>query len=285
MKIKLALAQTAPKLGNIEQNLQDHLRLVADAEKAGADLVLFPELSLTGYNLQDLASTVAIRPTSEDPIFSQLLRASANIDIVFGFVEQDERHRFFISAAYLSRGKLLHTHRKVYLPSYGIFDEGRYFAAGEQLRAFDTRFGRVGMLICEDFWHISAPYALWQDGADLFLFISASPGRGVTDEIIGSAAWVETIHRSYSGLFTSFIAHCNRVGFEDGLNFWGGSTVHDPDGKPIAQAPYDDPALLIAELDLAQLRRTRTRLPLLRDENPDLLRRELDRIRKAQTGA
>ena len=278
MKFTLALAQIAPKLGDVQHNLQEHLSLIASAKKQGAGLVIFSELSLTGYNVQDLVPSVAIHANIQDPVFASLLQAAEGIDVIVGFVEEDDRNRFYISAAYLSDGKAVHVHRKVYLPSYGIFDEGRYFAKGDSVRAFDTRFGRAGMLVCEDFWHISAPYALWMDGADLFFFISASPGRGITDEIIGSAAWVETIHRSYSGLFTSFITHCNRVGFEDGLNFWGGSTVHDPDGKVIAKAAYDDPALLFAELDLAQIRRTRTRLPLLRDENPNLLMNELKRI-------
>jgi NAD+ synthase (glutamine-hydrolysing) len=133
-------------------------------------------------------------------------------------------------------------------------------------------------LICEDFWHVSSPYSLWLDGADLFLMTSASPGRGVTEEILGSAKWVETVNQTYAGLFTSFFAHANRVGFEDGLNFFGGSTVFDPDGKLVAHASYNDECLTIAELDLNQLRRTRTRLPLLRDERPEVILRELQRV-------
>jgi predicted amidohydrolase len=107
---------------------------------------------------------------------------------------------------------------------------------------------------------------------------SASPGRGVTDDQLGSAKWVETINQTYAGLFTCFVAHTNRVGFEDGLNFWGGSTVFDPDGKLIVKAPNDIETVTYANLDLAQLRRTRSRLPLLRDEQPELVLRELERI-------
>jgi predicted amidohydrolase len=99
-----------------------------------------------------------------------------------GFVEEDQRNRFYIASAYLSGGKVLHVHHKVYLPTYGLFDEGRFFAAGNGVSAFDTRFGRVGMLICEDFWHASLPYLLWLDGADVFMFASASPGRGLPGE-------------------------------------------------------------------------------------------------------
>src|SRR5690606_31170911 len=131
-----------------------------------ADLLIFPELSLTGYVLQDLVPMVALKPVKTDPIFSHLFKASQKLDLVVGFVEEDRRNRFFISAAYLSKGELIHTHHKVYLPTYGLFDEGRFFAWGDSIKAFDTRFGRMGMLICEDFWHASPPYLLWLDGAD-----------------------------------------------------------------------------------------------------------------------
>lgn len=278
MKLSLALAQINTKLGDVEANLDKHLALAHEAWKSGADLVLFPELSLTGYVLQDLAADAARRPTAQDPLFKKLLQASKNLDMVVGFVEEDSRYRYYISSAYLSDGGIAHIHRKVYLPTYGIFDEKRYFAAGDSFRAFDTKFGRAGLLICEDFWHVSSPYTLWLDGADLFWLTSASPGRGVTDQIIGSAQWVQDVNRSYSGLFTSFFAHANRVGFEDGLNFFGGSTVFDPDGRLLTQAPFNDEGLTLAELDLAQLRRTRTRLPLLRDERPELVQKELARI-------
>lgn len=277
-KLTIALAQINTKLGDIQSNLEKHLKLVHQARLQGADLLVFPELSLTGYVLQDIASSVAIHPTINNPVFKALLHASNDIDLVVGFVEEDERYRYYISAAYLSEGKVLHIHRKVYLPTYGIFDEKRYFAAGNSFRAFDTRFGRMGLLICEDFWHVSSPYTLWMDGADIMLFTSASPGRGVTEEILGSAQWVETVNRSYAGLFTTFVAHANRVGFEDGLNFWGGATVYDPDGKLVVKAPYDKEGITIAELDLNQLRRTRIRLPMLRDERSDVVLKELQRI-------
>jgi NAD+ synthase (glutamine-hydrolysing) len=279
MKLTLALAQISTHLGDVEANLEKHLALVREARVSGADLLVFPELSLTGYALQDLASTVAHKPTSEDPVFRQLLAASQDIDLVVGFVDEDRRHRFFISTAYLSRSEVVHVHHKVYLPTYGLFDEGRFFAWGDEVRAFDTRFGRVGILICEDFWHASPPYLLWLDGADIFLFSSASPGRGLRDEPqLESARWVEHINRAYASLFTSFIAHANRVGFEDGLNFWGGSTVFDPNGELLAKGPYHQEALTLTEIDLNQLHRTRTRLPLLRDERTSLVQRELARI-------
>ncbi|MBC8333923.1 MAG: hypothetical protein H8E29_01540 [Anaerolineales bacterium] len=283
--LKLALAQINTKLGDVDANLEKHLDLIGRAREQDAGLILFPELSLTGYTLQDLTPSVAHSPTKDDPIFRPLLEASQEIDIVVGFVNEDNRHRFYIADAYLSEGEVLHVHHKVYLPTYGLFDEGRFFALGDSIRAFDTRFGRVGMLICEDFWHISPPYLLWLDGADILLLTSASPGRGLKDDDrLESARWVEHTNRAYANLFTSFVAHSNRVGYEDGLNFWGGGTVYDPNGELIAKGPYHEEALTFAELDLNQLHRTRARLPLLRDERTALVQRELRRILEANDG-
>jgi len=279
MQLNIALAQINTALGDVQTNLDKHLALIADAKKKNADLVVFPELSLTGYVLQDLVPSVAHQPTDDDPVFKQLLKASQNLDLVVGFVDEDSRHRFYIASTYLSGGKVLHVHRKVYLPTYGLFDEGRFFAWGDSVRAFDTRFGRMGLLICEDFWHASPPYLLWLDGADVMLFSSASPGRGLNDdEKLESARWVERVNQTYASLFTSFVAHSNRVGFEDGLNFWGGATVFDPNGELLVRGPYHEEALVFVTLDLNQLHRTRARLPLLRDERTSLVVRELQRI-------
>ena len=268
-----------PKLGDVDANLALHLQMIEQAAEQGVELLVFPELSLTGYRLHDLAFHVAMQVTERNPVFGRLLDASRDMDIVVGFVEADRRQKFYISAAYLSRGEILHVHRKVYLPTYGMFDESRYFAWGDAVRAFDTRFGRIGLLICEDFWHMSAPYLLWLDGADLLVFTSASPGRGLaTEQKIGSAKWVEHINQAYASIFTNFVIHTNRNGFEDGVTFWGGSTVFDPEGVMLAQGPYYEDALVTAKLDMGQLRRTRIRLPLLRDERVGLTTREMERI-------
>jgi predicted amidohydrolase len=279
MKLNLALVQINTKLGDVGANLEKHLSLAKQARQDGIDLLVFPELSLTGYVLQDLVPAVACRAEQDDPVFRPLLAASRGIDLVVGFVDEDTRHRFYIAEAYLAQGKVAHVHHKVYLPTYGLFDEGRFFAPGNSVRAFDTRFGRVGMLICEDFWHASPPYLLWLDGAELLLFSSASPGRGLNAEPkLESSSWVEHINAAYASLFTTFVAHANRSGYEDGLNFWGGSTVFDPNGKLLVQGPYHEEALTKAEIDLNQLHRVRARLPLLRDERPELVQHELERI-------
>ena len=285
MRIKLGLAQIYPKLGDLEHNLALHLDYVRQAQAQGVELLVFPELSLTGYQVQDLVPEVAIASDAGDEVFGALLEASAEIDIVFGFVHRDRRNRFFIANAYLSAGEALHVHHKLYLPTYAMFDESRYFAQGNSVRAFDTRFGRLGMLICEDFWHVSPAYLLWLDGADILILNSSSPSRGLneSDRLMGTR-WVEMVNQAYGSMFTSYIVHCNRVGYEDGKNFWGGSSVVDPDGEFMTHGLYFDEALITQEIDLNQLHRTRTRLPLLRDERPGLVRRELGRILSENLG-
>ena len=279
MKLNIALAQINTRLGDVPANLEKHLALISKAQSSGAELIVFPELSLTGYGLQDLVPGVVHEASADDLIFAPLLEASHKIDMVVGYVDEDSRHRFFIASAYLSGGKVVHVHHKTYLPTYGLFDEGRFFDWGDAVRAFDTRFGRIGILICEDFWHASPPYLLWLDGADLFLLTSASPGRGLSKEpALESARWVEHINSAYASLFTSFVVHTNRVGYEDGLNFWGGSTIYDPNGDLLSKAPYHEETLLISEIDLNQLHRTRARLPLLRDERTALVLHEMRRI-------
>lgn len=285
MRLTVGLGQIYPKLGDVKANLAKHLDFVRQADAQGVDLLVFPELSLTGYYVQDLVPEVAVRATRDDEVFRAMLDASASMDIVFGFVHADTRQRFYIASAYLSRGECLHIHHKVYLPTYGMFDDGRYFDQGGSIRAFDTRFGRIGMLICEDFWHMSAPYILWQDGADLLVFISNSPSRGVSASEGGRltvSRWVELINQAYASAFTAYVVHVNRVGYEDGRNFWGGSSIANPDGEFLTRGQYFDEALIVQEIDLNQIHRTRSQLPLLRDERPHLVQRELARILNGQ---
>ena len=285
MRITIGLAQIYPKLGDLKHNLAVHLDYIERARSESVDLLVFPELSLTGYQVQDLVPEVALTAAAKDPVFAQLLRASRDIDIVVGFVHEDARNRFYIANAYLAAGKKLNIHHKLYLPTYAMFDESRYFAQGNSVRAFDTRFGRVGMLICEDFWHVSPPYLLWLDGADLLILNSSSPSRGLNaDDRLSGTRWVEHVIQAYGSMFTSYILHCNRVGYEDGKNFWGGSAVVDPDGEFMTSGLYFDEALVTQEIDLNQLHRTRARLPLLRDERPGLVRRELGRILSENLG-
>jgi len=279
----LGLAQINTRLGDVRQNLEKHLAMVDSARKDGVDLLAFPELSLTGYMLQDQVPSVACAPSPEDNVFAPLLKASRDLDLVVGFVDVDSRFRYYIASAYLSGGEVLHVHRKVYLPTYGLFDEGRFFSPGETMAAFDTRFGRIGMLICEEFWHASSPYLLWLDGAELMLFLSASPVRGLSDDAqLESVAWVERVGQAYASLFTVHIGHAVRVGVEDGLLFGGRATAFAPNGNLLAAGPDFEEGLTLATIDPDHVRRTRIRLPLLRDERPAWVERQLAGLRLGQ---
>ena len=281
MKFKLALAQFAPRLGDVDTNLKIIADYIARARAEHTDLLVFPELALTGYYLKDLVPTVAARPAPDDPRLAPLLAASRDLDIVIGFVEEDARYRYYIAAAYLSEERVVHVHRKVYLPTYRLFDDGRFFAPGNTFRAFNTRFGRMGLLICEDAWHLSSPYVLWQDGADFLIDVSASPGYGISSsDELANADLVKTFLRTYASILTTFVVFSNRVGMEDGIAFWGGSHVLTPDGATLAAAPHFNDALVCAEIDTDALRRARLGLPILRDEQRELVRHELGRVAK-----
>lgn len=276
----IALAQISPALGDLERNLALHEKTAEEAIGRGASLLVFPELSLTGYFLKDLVSAVALPMTS--PILGKLRDLSRRIDLVVGLVEESPEHLFYNAAIYLSMGEIQHVHRKVYLPTYGIFDEQRYFAEGGRIRTFRARVGRSAILICEDMWHPSAAYVASLDGMEILLSPSASPGRGGLEEgkfFTNARAW-ETINRAYAQLFTCYVLYANRVGYEDGACFWGGSEAIAPSGEPVAKAEYLSEEILVVEIDPAEVRRARTVNPLLRDERLDVTLRELERMRR-----
>lgn len=284
--IRVSLAQIAPRLGVLDENLARHRSLLAEARAGGADLVVFPELGLTGYQLQDLAAEVAM--SADDPRLAELAALAIDFSAVVSFVEESTDHRLFIAAALLEDGVVRHIHRKLYLPTYGLFDERRFFAAGDQLRAVPSRLGvGVGLGVCEDFWHLSVPQVLALDGAQILINVSSSPGRDLaaTHEVgLGTATSWRTLMRTYAQLTTSFVVFCNRVGVDESISFWGGSEVIDPTGAAVLSAPLYDEGLFTVDISVADIRRERIGLPLLRDERPELQVRELERIVAERAG-
>lgn len=272
------LAQIKPKLGCVADNLaliEEHIqRAITDK----ADLIVFPELALTGYFLKDLVPEVALR--TDSPEIARLRELSRNISIAVGFVEVTDDYRFFNTALYLEDGVILHLHRKVYLPTYGLFDEQRYLARGERFRAFHTKFGRMGLLICEDMWHLSASYILAMDGATTLICLSSSPGRGVEGDTLGSAEAWQRLTSTTAMFLNSRILYCNRVGFEDGINFWGGSEYVAPSGESLVRGRLLEEDSVTAKLDEGALRRERIFSPMLRDENLFVTMQELRRIER-----
>jgi predicted amidohydrolase len=284
--LRVALVQLAPRLGLVEENLERHLAELARAREGGADLVVFPELGLTGYLLQDLNADVAMR--LDDPRVEQLVAATSGLSAVVSFVEESDDHRLFISAVLMEDGDIRHVHRKVFLPNYGLFDERRFFAPGSLLRATSSRLGlSLGICVCEDFWHLATPQLLALDGAQILINVSSSPGRdvaAVNDGGLGTASSWRTINRTYAQLTTSFVIFVNRVGVDESISFWGGSEVIGPDGSTVFGAPLHDEGLFLVDLDRAALRRERIALPLLRDERPEVVLRQLERIVRERSG-
>src|SRR5947208_16847029 len=185
-------------------------------------------------------------------------------------------------------GDITHVHRKLYLPTYGLFDERRFFAPGDVLRATPSRLGvGVGIAICEDFWHLTVPQLLALDGAQILINVSSSPGRDLaaTHEVgLGTATSWRILMRTYAQLTTSFIVFCNRVGVDESISFWGGSEVIAPSGEPLFSAPLFDEGLFTVDIELADVRRERIALPLLRDERLELQARELARVISERAG-
>jgi predicted amidohydrolase len=284
--LTIALAQIAPKLGQLDDNLATHADLIEEARRQDARLVVFPELGLTGYLLQDLAAEVAMRV--DDPRLAELAAAARGLSTVVSFVEESADHRLFIAAALLEDGAIRHVHRKLFLPTYGLFDERRFFAAGDLLRATPSRLGvGLGLAVCEDFWHLTVPQLLALDGAQVLVNVSSSPGRDLaaTNEVgLGTANSWRTLMRTYAQLTTSLVVFCNRVGVDESISFWGGSEVILPSGEALFSAPLFEEGLFVVEAPLADLRRERLTLPLLRDERPELQVRELSRIVAERAG-
>jgi predicted amidohydrolase len=284
--LRIALAQIAPRLGMLDENLARHHEVIRETRGNEAGLVVFPELGLTGYLLQDLASEVAIR--LDDPRLATLAAETKGMSAVVSFVEESGDHRLFIAAALLEDGAIRHVHRKLFLPTYGLFDERRFFAAGDMLRATPSRIGvGVGIAICEDFWHLPVPQLLALDGAQVLINISSSPGRDLaaTNEVgLGTATSWRLLMRTYAQLTTSFVIFCNRVGIDESISFWGGSEVIAPSGQPLFSAPFFEEGVFTVDVSLSDVRRERVALPLLRDERPELEVRELSRIVAERAG-
>lgn len=278
MTLRIAVAQCAPALGAFKRNVALHTEWIERARTGGAALVVFPELSLTGYYVKDLAGDLAC--AANDDRLRPIADASHDIDVSAGFVERGEDARLHIAQGYWSRGKLVHVHRKVYLPTYGIFDDGRYFGPGDRFDVFPSVAGPAGIAICEDLWHVSVPYLYAATGATVVFSPASSPGRGVAEGgDLGTAESCRLMDRFYAQYLTLYVVFANRVGHEDGIAFWGGSEVVAPDGTVVARAKEFDEDLLFAEVDRDLVARERDRNPLIRDERPELVQAQLARAR------
>lgn len=266
--VRIGLAQIDGRLGDVEGNVERHLDWIARAREADVDLLLFPELSLTGYHLLHLTSRVALPPGS--PVLARLAQAAGPMRVVLGFVEESETGVLYNSAAVLSAGEPVFVHRKLYLPTYGIFQDSRFFGEGRRLETVDLPWGKAGVLICEDLWHPELARRLAATGVRLLLVISAAPGRVGAQDVPESHETWELLTRSTAVLNTCWVAYCNRVGWEEGAFYPGVSHVVRPGGEVVQRAPVLEEHLQVTEIDLRDADRLRWRLPLLHNERFDI---------------
>ncbi len=282
MEIKISLAQINPSLGDLEKNREKHIKFIEKAIEEKANLVVFPELSLTGYKLNDLAMEVALSPN--DTFLMPFLSLGKQIDIAFGFVEKGKDKNVYNSAMFIEDRKIKNVYRKIYLPTHGMFQELRFMGRGNKVEVFDTKIGRIAMLICRDIFHPSLLFLAYAQHADFILGMSNMPLRGLSGEEPAIQTMVENALYSYSNFFAEFIVFVNRVGFEDGLGFYGGSLISTPSGRKEAFAGILDENLTTGEIDTNDIYRRRQSFPLLREEDLNIIKNNLDRIVKVKNG-
>ncbi|MCJ7768609.1 carbon-nitrogen hydrolase family protein [Candidatus Bathyarchaeota archaeon] len=263
-KLHIALAQISCYQGNKEKNLETIKENVVRAKREGAQLVIFPELSLTGYVVRDQIYELAERIPGPSTRIVEKLAKENELHIIFGMPETSEKAQatLYNSAVLVGPNGLIGKYRKMYLPTHSIFEEKRYFRPGYQVAVYDTKLGKIGLVICYDIYFPEVTRLTRLKGAQLIVCISASPGiRRAFFETLTAARAIEN---------TTFLAYVNRAGIEDGLQFWGGSRIIGPSGRIIAEAKYDEEDFVVAEMDYADAKQVEAFVPTLRDLRPEL---------------
>ena len=273
--VTLALAQFQPRKGDYAGNLARVGELLAQAVslEPRPQLVCFPESALSGYFLEGGVREHAVTAGRLAADLHRIYGSGPPIDVCVGFYEV-WRNKLYNSALYVSLGETMplvrHVHRKVFLPTYGLFDEERFVERGRDIRAFDTPWGRAAILVCEDAWHSLSGTIAALDGAQLIVVPSAPPARGAwpkTDEVPGPASvsrW-ERLTRDMADEHGLYIALVNLVGSEAGKQFPGCAMLAGPKGEVRARGPLWQEALVTATIDLADVTRARADMPLIAD--------------------
>ncbi len=269
--LRLGLCQISPGLFNVQKNFEQIILGIEKCTQQKSDLIVFPELSLTGFNLGSRAMEM-VEEISNQGVLDRLIEITgdAGIDLVIG-LPLAEGDKIYNSSIYLSKGVVLGTHRKIYLADYGHCQEHKYFQSGEKITCIDTEFGRVAILISEDAWHVSTFLLAVQMGAKIIIICSATSvvDRQKLYEV--QFAW-ETINNAIAFSQTVYVVYANRSGEEDELVFWGGSHVTGFDGQQLSKAKIFAEDYIFADLDLGVLEKVRKEFPLVSKEKNFLTR-------------
>ncbi|MCA0445112.1 MAG: acyltransferase [Bacteroidetes bacterium] len=243
--LSTALVQFNSRLLDLQANLKRHIKFATEAIEKGAKIIVFPELSLSGYNLQDAVYDVAI--SEENPIFDELKPLSQFASLLIGFPERGSDGELYNSACLIEAGKVKIAHRKRYLPTYNVFDESRFFTRGNDISVIDTAVGKIGVLICEDSWHPSLAYLLAHQGMELLIIMAASPYRSeLASETLDISSKWKIICQSYATTLSLPVVFCNRTGSEDGILFWGGSASYKAGGQEAGKLPLFEEGVLFS---------------------------------------
>lgn len=301
--MKVAVYQTNPKLLDLKTNLDEVIAKISQGKEKGADLIVFPELALTGYFVGPRYHEVALRLDSEE--MKKLASKTKGTAAVVGFIEESRSMNFYDSALVAVDGEILFAYRKLNLPNYGSFEERKYFAPGKQVPVFRLHGFAIATFICNDMWHPSLPYLGVCRKADIFVTIINSLDGSMGDEFSNVETW-GIINTFYSRVFGIYNVCANRVGEESLKNrraraealsetnktgkksnsrkqmkihrFWGGSEIVNPYGQTIAKAALYEPDEIFGEVTRDLLRKKRILLPYLRNDDPYFTYRELERI-------
>ena len=275
--MRISLAQLNSRLGDIDANLETAHRAVETAVGDSAHLVVFPELFLTGYSVGEVDADLSMRPN--DPRIKELARSAGETGLVLGFVEAGPPGpHTYNSTVYYEAGRLVHVHRKLYLPAYWPFEERSHFTPGPTLRAFDASPDtRMAVLCCNDAWQPQLAFLATQDGAQIMLMPTASAQSTFPEHYQSDEYWHD-ITRFYGRMFQLYVVFVNRVGVEGRFRFWGGSHIIDPWGDIVAEAAKGEEQLLTVDIDLAEIRRRRRQVPLVKEARLGLIQREIGRL-------
>ncbi|MBW2168485.1 MAG: nitrilase [Deltaproteobacteria bacterium] len=302
--MKVAIYQTSPILLDLKANLEDVIAKIHQGREKGAQLIVFPELALTGYFVGQGYHEVALRLDSRE--IKQLASASKGTAAVVGFIEESPSMNFYNSALVLVDGDILFTYRKLNLPNYGVFEERKYFAPGKRVPVLKLHDFNIAVFICNDLWHPSLPYLGVVQKADIFINIFNSSQGSMGTAFSNIESW-GIINKFYSRIFGIYNICANRAGEEnfeerrafsgvlpgsidanevtdapgcqvETYQFWGGSEIVNPFGQNIAKAALHEPDEIFGEIERNLLRQKKILLPYLRNDDPYFTHRELQRI-------
>ena len=278
--MKIRAIQFSPALGNVEKNIAFHVKKIEEAAADKKDIIIFPELSLTGNQLKDILYDVSLTPGDE--IIDQFEKLSRKIDIVIGAPVEEPRGVIYNCGLYFSNGKLLHTHRKTQLPNFGMFEEQMIFKAGDRYRTFTVGDFTVGIIICREILFPAIAYLYYLQEVDFLIGLSNSPFRGMSrEEGFTSLKMWDRMGEVFSIHFHQHYVFVNRTGFEDGVGFGGGSFYAAPGQGVVGKAAYFDEASLDFEIGKDAVRKARLAGNYLRDDKPEVIFKELERILNA----